>query len=149
MATAQNQTLPVEEAAVGMVAQIGCHHVEATDIVDMVQAFVRHRDKLTLVVGRARRLGKPLDVARPQHVGFAMTHPVDILFQIFVGVEGYASRKIFIRQRIAQQMVTPVFRRPTTTDKPTQHTMLHLYPFMIVAFQLFLPRKENQLRYFG
>src|SRR3712207_4761882 len=109
MAAAQNQSLAIEEPAVGMVAQIGRHHVKAAAIVDMMQSLMGHRDELTLIIGGAGGLREPFNGARPQHVGFAMTHSVNIFLQLLIGVAGHVFREIIIRTGSSQQVVTAIF----------------------------------------
>ena len=74
MAATEDERLAVEEAALGVVAQIESHHVGTTFIMDIVQPGARHRNELRFVVRRARRLGIPSDKPRPQHIGLAMAH---------------------------------------------------------------------------
>src|SRR3712207_2298653 len=133
MAAAQNQSLAIEEPAVGMVAQIGRHHVKAAAIVDMMQSLMGHRDELTLIIGGAGGLRKPFNGARPQHVGFTMTHSVNIFFEFLVSVYGHVCRKIFIRTGSSQEVVTAVFGMSTAADEMAQHTMLHAHSLTLIA----------------
>ena len=104
MATAEDECAAVEEAAVGIVAQIEGHGIGATGIVCILQSLCRDGDELALVVGCSRGFGVPAYAAGPQDVALAAAHSVDIGFQLFVGAYGHgacevlvtAQRRIFI-----------------------------------------------------
>ena len=53
VAAAEDQRLTVKDTALGVVAQIDGHGVEAAGVMDVLQSFAAHRDELALVVGRA------------------------------------------------------------------------------------------------
>ena len=54
VAASEYQCLAVEQAALGVVAQVDCHCVGAAVVVDVAEAFLTDGDELALVVGRSR-----------------------------------------------------------------------------------------------
>src|SRR3712207_8388581 len=58
------------------------HRVEATLIVRAIQGVLGNRDEFRLVVGRPGRFGEPFHSARPQHIAFSVSHPVDVHLEL-------------------------------------------------------------------
>ena len=121
MASTQDQTLAVEHPALGVIAQIEGHGVEAAGIMDVVQTVMRDRDKLALVVGRSRRLGIPSYLSRPQHVALAVAHAVYVALEVFVGVDRHVACKIVIRSCVVEQVVASILCLCGLLQKMSQH----------------------------
>ena len=96
MATAENQAFAIENLALRIIAQIICHGIKATFVMDVLQSILRNRNKLTLVVGGTRRFGKPLHLSRPKDILFTMSHTVDIPLQFLVGVDRHILGKLLV-----------------------------------------------------
>ena len=124
MAAAEDERLAVEEAAVGVVAQIESHHVGSAFIVDIMKAGAGHRNELRLVIRRARRLGIPSDKPRPQHIGLAVAHAVDVAFQFLIRIDGYVLGKVVVAFDILKRMGTPILRITAFVDEIRQRVCL-------------------------
>ena len=96
MATAENQAFAIENLALRIIAQIICHGIKATFVMDVLQSILRNRNKLTLVVGGTRRFSKPLHLSRPKDILFTMSHTVDIPLQFLVGVDRHILGKLLV-----------------------------------------------------
>ena len=125
MTAAQDECLAIEDATLGVVAQVPDHSILATGIMCVVQAVDRDGDELALVVRRAARLGIPLHAARPQHIALALSHTVDVSLQLLVGVEGCLARKVLVAETAAVAVCpTPFgvgcFLRQTFEDSALQ-----------------------------
>ena len=96
MATAKNQALAIENLALRVIAQIICHGIKSTFVMDVLQSILRNRNKLTLVVGGTRRFGKPLHLSRPKDILFTMSHTVDVALQFLVGVDRHILGKLLV-----------------------------------------------------
>ena len=147
MASAEDKALSVENAALGVVAQIIRYRIKSSGIVYAVQAVAGNGYKLTLVVGGTRRLGVPLYNARPQDVLLAVPHPVYVTFQFLVGVYRYILRELTVTVGGVEQMFHSVFRVLAFAYEAHQHIVLYLFRLVEVSLQGFLPWLEHMAHY--
>ena len=96
MTATKDETLAVEHPRLGVITEIERHRVTATSIMNLLETVTTDRNKLRLVICRTARLGVPLHTARPQDVSLAVTHTVDIAFQLLVSVDGIISHEIIV-----------------------------------------------------
>ena len=112
----------------------------------MLQSVVGDGDEFRLVVGGAARLGVPLHLSWPEHVVFAMTHPVDISFQFLVGVDGHIVGKVLIVFYGREHVFVAVLCVLGLMDEALQHFFLESCP-MIDMFLQFLCAGMEYLSY--
>ncbi len=139
VASAQDEAFAVEDAALGVVAQIENHGVGPSGIVYVLEAVPAHGDELALVVGRARRLGVPFHLAPPQHVALSVAHPVDVRLQFLVCVHGHSGREVLIRPYGIEGVLPAVFRVACRIREICQGLHLQLLGVVGVAFYFLLP----------
>ena len=92
-----------------MISQIISHSILSTPIVRILETVFAHRNKLTLVIRCARRLGIPFHSSRPKDILFAMSHAVDIVLQLFIGIDWHMLDKIIIIAHLSEKMVSTIF----------------------------------------
>ncbi len=104
----EDETLAVEEAALGMIAKIESHYIESSLIMNTMKTIAAHGNELRLVVGGTRTLGVPFHCSGPEHIGFSMTHTVDVTLQLFIGVDGHIPGEIVVTMGICKEMDTSI-----------------------------------------
>ena len=145
MTATENQRPSVEETTLGVVLQIESHRVEASAVMDILQSCLTHGDELTLVVGGARRLGIPFHLSRPQHILFAMAHPVDATLQVLVVAYRYMLCPVVIALESRKEVLAPEFRIARLFHEIVPHGILQHQWFLFMSFQVFLSRLEDML----
>jgi len=110
MAATQYQAFSFKQAALWIDAKVCCNTVGASKEMYVFKALTAHGYELALVVGRSARLGKPVHVSVPQHIGFAFTHTQYVAFQFFVGVQAYIACIVFVAVYLVIIMVPPPLR---------------------------------------
>ena len=96
MASAQDEGLAVEYAALGIIAQIPHHRIRAAPVMGVVEAVPAHGDELAFVAGGAAAFGIPFHRARPENIRLALPHPFDIRLELLIGVHGMQPCKLFV-----------------------------------------------------
>ena len=148
MTAAENQSLAVKHAALGIVFQVQGHAVHPAGIVQVMQTGRTHRYELALVVGGARRLGIPSHLSWPQYVFLTVAHTVNVALQFLVGVERHLSYKVLIRVHGAEEVVSAVFSLGTSLQQVSQHFLLQGLSLIVISVQFLLSCQEEHLCYF-
>ena len=96
MTATQDQTLAIEHPRLGIVPKIDSYRVATSRIVDLMKTLLTDRDELRLIVCRTRRLGIPFHTSRPEDIRLSLSHPVDVAFQLLIGIDRYMCDKVII-----------------------------------------------------
>ena len=108
VATAENQCLAIEHAALRIVLKIVCHSILASAVVDVLQTFTRHGDELRFVVRGSTRLCKPRHQSWPQHISLAVAHAVYPGSQFLVGCLRDEFCKFFIGMYVREVILPTI-----------------------------------------
>ena len=138
MAATKNEALAIEHTALRIVLQIVSHRIDATTIVDALQALASHGDELRLVVGGATRLRIPRHLPGPQHVLLAVAHAVDPRSQLLIGGLWNEFCKIVVRVYTREVVLPPVLGICALCQQPFEHLPLQLLTVGEMALQFFL-----------
>ena len=110
---------------------------------NVFQAFGRYGDEFAFVVGCSRRFGVPLHHTRPQHVGLAVAHAVDGLFQFLVRGYGYLLGKVFVGLYVVHSPRIAILRALSLLHKVGQNTPLYLFAMVGVRSDVGLSAFES------
>ena len=144
VAAAQDEGLAVEDAAFGMVLQIIGQRIESAPVMRFLQPFPADGDEFRLVGGRAGRFGVPFHAAGPENVIRAVAHPVDVLLELLVGMEGHPGGKIFVSVHFRQSVTTAEFGIAYFIHQVAERLQLHRSALPGLPGQFLLPRYESQ-----
>ena len=142
MAATQDEALAVEHAGLRIVLQIERHHILATTVVNVLQTLLRNRNEFRLVVGRTARLRIPLHSTRPQHIGLAVAHAVDVALQFLITVLRHQASKVVVVVDAVEAVLPTVFSLPASGDEMFKHRLLQCCALSLVAGEFFLSRQE-------
>ena len=87
MTTSQNQPFSRKKTAIGILLQIKRDGIHTAGIMDIVQSFLADRNKLALIICRTRRLCKPNNFTRPQHIFFSPAHALHVWLYFLISLQ--------------------------------------------------------------
>ena len=112
MAAAKDESLFVEKAGAGIVAEIEGDGVESSGVVCSAEDVWGDGDVFAACVGRAAALCEPSRGAGPEHVALAVDHASNVGLQILVGADGDRPSEGFVSVRLDGHAVETVHMAP-------------------------------------
>ena len=112
MAAAKDESLFVEKAGAGVVAEVEGDGVESAGVVCPAEDVWGDGDVFAACVGRAAALCEPSRGSGPEHVALAVDHASDVGLQILVGADGDRPSEGLVSVRLDGHTVETVHMAP-------------------------------------